>query len=209
MLAHLALAGEFRDDDTQQHAWRIGDICALLVRALGLSEQEAELIERAAPLHDLGKIGIPDAILLKAGKLSDAEFDVVKTHAQIGAEILAGSRSPLLRLAERIALTHHERWDGGGYPCGLTGDEIPLVGRIAAVADVFDALTHERPYKQAWSVDEAVTEIVGQAGRQFDPRVIDAFCTLEHGKLLRPVKAPKTRRNAEHPHLDALCSTHA
>ncbi|MGI9099172.1 MAG: HD domain-containing phosphohydrolase [Solirubrobacteraceae bacterium] len=188
MLEHLALAGEFRDDATQQHAWRIGGICALLVLALGLPDREAELIERAAPLHDLGKIGISDVILLKPGKLTREEFEVMKAHARIGAEILAGSRSPLLHLAERIALTHHERWDGCGYPAGLHGEQTPLGGRIVAVADVFDALTHERPYKDAWPVDEAVGEILSQAGRQFDPGVVDAFSTLDHRTLLSRLK---------------------
>jgi putative two-component system response regulator len=184
ILDRLALAGEYRDDETQQHAWRIGRTCALLAGRLGFAEEEVELIRRAGPLHDVGKIGIPDAILLKPGKLTDAEFEQIKTHTTIGARILLGSRGPVLRLAERIALTHHERWDGRGYPEGLSGEEIPLEGRIVAVADVFDALTHERPYKQAWPVQEAVAEVVSQAGRQFDPRVVDAFSGLEHRGLL-------------------------
>ena len=136
MLERLALAGEFRDHATQEHAWRIGGIGARLVIALGLPVEESEFIERAAPLHDLGKIGISDTILLKPAKLTEEEFEVIKTHTTIGAEILAGSRSPVLRLAEQIALTHHERWDGRGYPSGLSGEDIPLVGRIVAVADV-------------------------------------------------------------------------
>ena len=184
ILERLALAAEYRDDSTQEHAWRIGRISALLAHGLGLPDSEVELIRRAAPLHDIGKIGIPDAILLKPGKLGDDEFEVIKTHTRIGAEILAGSQSPLLRLAQRIALTHHERWDGRGYPAGLFGEKIPLAGRIVAVADVFDALTHERPYKQAWPVEKAVAEIVGQAGRQFDPDVVDAFSRLDHPTLL-------------------------
>jgi len=203
MLEHLALAGEFRDDATQEHAWRIGGICALLVLALGLADREAVLIERAAPLHDLGKIGIPDVILLKPGKLTDEEFEAIKTHARIGAEILAGSRSPLLRLAERIALTHHERWDGRGYPCGLCGEEIPLGGRIVAVADVFDALTHERPYKQAWPVDEAVAEILRQAGKQFDPGVVDAFSTLDPPTLLNRLRRCEPLSHDRNPGLEA------
>ncbi len=186
VLERLALAGEFRDDDTQKHAWRIGRTCGRLAVALGLADVDVELIARAAPLHDIGKIGIADRILLKAGKLSDEEFDVIKTHTTIGGEILAGSRSPLLHLAERIALAHHERWDGRGYPAGRSGEQIPLSARIVAVADVFDALTHERPYKQAWPVDEAVREIVSQAGRHFDPAVVDAFVTLDHRALLTP-----------------------
>jgi putative two-component system response regulator len=187
ILSRLALAAEYRDDATQQHAWRIGRTCARLARAIGLADSQVELIRRAAPLHDIGKIGIPDAILLKPGKLTDSEFAVVKRHTTIGAEILSGSRSSLLRLAERIALSHHERWDGRGYPHRLCGEEIPLAGRIAAVADVFDALTHERPYKAAWPLKAAVEEVLGQRGRQFDPALIDAFAALDHAALLSRV----------------------
>ena len=187
VLERLALAAEFRDDDTQEHAWRIGRICAMVAMQLGLPDDEVELMSRAAPLHDLGKIGIPDEILLKPGKLTDEEFEVMKTHTTIGAEILAGSRSPVLRLAERIALSHHERWDGSGYPGGLSGDDIPLEGRIVAIADVFDALTHARPYKEAWPLADAVAEIEDQAGRQFDPEVAAAFTRLDHAVLLRPL----------------------
>jgi putative two-component system response regulator len=184
MLQRLALAAEYRDDQTQEHAWRIGRICALIGLGLGIPDPEVELVARAAPLHDLGKIGISDTILLKPGRLTDEECAVIKTHTTIGAEILAGSRSPVLRLAERISLTHHERWDGRGYPAGLRGGVIPLVSRIVSVADVFDALTHERPYKHAWSVVEAVDEIVVQAGRQFDPTVVEVFATLDHPMLV-------------------------
>lgn len=187
MLSRLALAAEYRDDETQEHAWRIGRSCGLLARALGLGDREAELIAHAAPLHDVGKIGLPDAILLKPGKLTDAEFQRVKMHTIIGAEILSGSQSPLLQLAEQIALSHHERWDGFGYPQQRRGEEIPLAGRIVAVADVFDALTHERPYKRAWPVEHAVAEILSQKARQFDPRVIDVFASLDHASLLSPV----------------------
>jgi putative two-component system response regulator len=195
ILVRLALAAEYRDDDTQQHAWRIGRSCALLALAVGLADWQVELIELAAPLHDIGKIGIPDAILLKPGKLTDEEFAEIKTHTTIGAEILSGSQSPLLGLAERIALTHHEHWDGGGYPHRLCGEEIPLAGRIVAVADVFDALTHERPYKQAWPVEVAVSEVLGQRGRQFDPGLVDAFATLDHPTLLSRVPEGGPRVN--------------
>jgi putative two-component system response regulator len=203
ILDRLALAAEYRDDDTQEHAWRIGRISALLALGLGLPGREVELIRRAAPLHDIGKIGIPDAILLKPGKLSEAEFEEMRTHTTIGAEILSGSRSPLLRLAERIALTHHERWDGGGYPRGLSGEEIPLAGRIVAMADVFDALTHERPYKEAWPVDKAVAEILGQAGRQFDPGLVDAFSKLDHPTLLSRVREWEPPADGRVPRLEA------
>jgi putative two-component system response regulator len=195
ILVHLALAAEARDDETQEHAWRIGRTCGLLAIALGLPESQVELVQRAAPLHDIGKIGIPDAILLKPGKLTDAEFDEVKTHAAIGAEILSGSASPLLRVAERIALTHHERWDGTGYPHRIGGEEIPLAGRIVAVADVFDALTHQRPYKKAWPVLDAVGEILTQRYQQFDARLVDAFATLDHPALLGRVTKSGPRAN--------------
>jgi putative two-component system response regulator len=188
ILERLALAAEYRDDETQEHAWRIGRTCFLLGVGLGLPQDEVELIRRAAPLHDIGKIGIPDTILLKPGKLDDEEFEQIKTHATIGAEILSGSASSLLRMAENIALTHHERWDGNGYPNGLAGEEIPLPGRIVAVADVFDALTHERPYKQAWEIKEAAAEIFHQGGRHFDPSVVDAFVRLDHATLLTQAK---------------------
>jgi cyclic di-GMP phosphodiesterase len=187
VLERLALAAEYRDDDTQEHAWRIGRISALMAAKLGLPDPDVELIARAALLHDIGKIGIPDVILLKPGRLTDEEFEFIKTHTRIGAEILARSRSPLLRLAERVALAHHERWDGLGYPSGLHGEMIPVAGRIVAVADVFDALTHARPYKPAWPVDDAVGEIVSQAGRQFEPGVVGAFAALDHSTLLSRV----------------------
>ncbi len=184
VLDRLALAGEYRDDDTQQHAWRIGRSSALMAAELGLGPGQAELIGRAAPLHDIGKLGVSDAILRKPGPLSEEDFECVKRHAAIGAEILAGSSSALLQMAQVIALSHHERWDGAGYPNGLAGEEIPLPGRIAAVADVFDALTHERPYKRAWEVDEAVTEIREGSGSQFDPAVVEVFLRLDHNTLL-------------------------
>ena len=174
----LALAAEYRDDDTGQHTLRVGRTAKLVASAMGLDHDDVVLIERAAGLHDIGKIGVPDSILLKPGKLVPEEFEVVKTHTAIGAKILSGSRSPLLRLAEQIALTHHERWDGSGY-AGLVGEDIPLAGRIATVADVFDALTHKRPYKEAWPVDQALAEVAAQRGRQFDPSVADAFLGLQ------------------------------
>jgi len=176
-LDRLALAAEYRDDDTGQHIRRVGRAAALVARELGLPNADVALIERAAGLHDLGKVGVPDSILLAPRKLSPQEFEVVKTHTVIGANILAGSPSPLLKMAERIAWAHHERWDGSGY-AGLAGEDIPLVGRITTVVDVFDALTHERPYKRAWPVDEAVAEIAAQRGRQFDPQVSDAFLSV-------------------------------
>ena len=179
LLERLAMAAEFRDDQTGQHTQRVGRTCALIASALSLPPNEIEFIRRAAPLHDVGKIGIPDAILLKAGPLSPAERDLMKRHTSIGARLLSDSNSETLRLAEQIAATHHERWDGTGYGSELAGDAIPLPGRILAVADVFDALTHERPYKAAWSVQDSVEEIREQRGRQFDPAVVDAFLDVQ------------------------------
>jgi putative two-component system response regulator len=174
IIERLAIAAEFRDDNTGQHTQRVAQMSALLARQLGLPDAQVSLIARAAPLHDVGKIGVPDTILMKMGKLTPAEFEVVKQHTVIGARILSGGKFPLLQLAEEIALSHHERWDGAGY-AGLRGTEVPLAGRIVAVADVFDALTQQRPYKPAWPVAEAIGEIDRQRGRQFDPAIVDAF----------------------------------
>lgn len=174
IIERLAIAAEFRDDNTGQHTQRVGQMSALLARQLGLPDSQVSLIARAAPLHDVGKIGVPDTILMKMGKLTRAEFEVVKQHTVIGARILSGGKFPLLRLAEEIAFSHHERWDGAGY-AGMRGTDVPLAGRIVAVADVFDALTQQRPYKPAWPVAEAIAEIDRQRERQFDPGVVEAF----------------------------------
>jgi putative two-component system response regulator len=174
IIERLARAAEFRDDNTGQHTERVGQMAALMAREIGMADAEVALIRRAAPLHDVGKIGIPDSVLLKLGKLTDAEFALVKTHTSIGAKILSGSHFSLLKLAEEIAYSHHERWDGSGYE-GIVGDAIPLPGRIVAIADVFDALTQKRPYKAAWPVQDAIDEIERQRGRQFDPVLVDAF----------------------------------
>jgi putative two-component system response regulator len=174
IIERLAVAAEYRDDNTGQHTQRVGQMSALLARQLGLPDSQVSLIARAAPLHDVGKIGVPDTILMKMGKLTPAEFEVVKLHTIIGARILSGGKFPLLRLAEEIAFSHHERWDGAGY-AGMRGTDVPLAGRIVAVADVFDALTQQRPYKPAWPVAEAIAEIDRQRERQFDPAVVDAF----------------------------------
>ena len=195
-LERLAMAAEYRDDDTQQHTKRVGRTAALLAKQLGLSAETVEHLRYAAPLHDVGKIGIPDAVWLKPGALTDAERTMLEQHTEIGARILAGSRSPILRLAEQIARTHHERWDGSGYPHGLAGDAIPLAGRITAVADVFDVLAHPRPHKKAWPLEQAVDEIVAQAGRQFDPEAVAAFRRLDARALLDPVEDPAALRRA-------------
>jgi HD-GYP domain-containing protein (c-di-GMP phosphodiesterase class II) len=177
-LRRLATAAEYRDDNTWEHTQRVAAMAARLGRHVGLEDREIELIRHAAPLHDLGKIAIPDSILLKPDRLTEEEFEVVKTHAAVGAEILSGSDSALIRAAEQIARSHHERWDGTGYPDGLAGEDIPLAGRLVAVADVFDILVHERPYKEGWSVEDAAAEIRRSAGTQFDPAVVAAFDAL-------------------------------
>lgn len=189
-LQRLALAAEFRDDGTQEHTRRVARTAFLVARELGMTAADASLIRQAAPLHDLGKIALPDAILLKQTKLSTTEYRQVKQHPSAGAAILSGSSSRVLRLAEEIALTHHEWWDGSGYPSGLGGQAIPLSGRIVALADVFDALTHARPYKTAWPIETAVAEIQRLAGRQFDPAVVEAFLRLDPANL---VELPLTR----------------
>jgi len=189
ILERLARAAEFRDDDTGQHTQRVGQLAALLAEALSLSPDAIELIRRAAPLHDLGKIGVPDTILLKQGRLTPAEYEVMKRHTVIGGQILSGSTVPLLTVGREIAISHHERWDGEGYPFGEKGDQIPVSGRIVAVADVFDALTHGRPYKPAWSVEEASAEIARERGRQFDPDVVAAFLAIERSGGLETVLA--------------------
>jgi putative two-component system response regulator len=181
MLARLAAAAELHDDATGKHTHRVGDLSVTIAQRLGLPGPQVELLRLAAPLHDVGKIAIADATLSKPGKLSTAEFAHVKTHTTLGAQMLADSPFPLLALAAESALTHHEKWDGSGYPAGLIGGAIPISGRIIAVADVFDALTHSRPYKPAWSAADAITEMRHQSGRHFDPQVFDAFLSSKPG----------------------------
>ncbi len=184
ILERLAQAAEFRDDDTGRHTQRVARTAELLGHCLDLPAHHVTLIRQAAPLHDVGKIAISDLILLKQGTLTGEEFAIMKTHAATGAALLADGQSEVVEMAERIAGSHHERWDGKGYPFQLAGEQIPLEGRILAVADVFDALTHERPYKSAWPVTEAVTEIKQQSGLQFDPQIVEAFMTLPHEDLV-------------------------
>lgn len=171
----LGRAAEFRDDETGNHILRMSTYCAIVAKRLSLSDEEAEMILYASPMHDVGKIGIPDRILLKPGKLDPGEWEIMKRHTVWGAEILSGSKSQLLETARIIALTHHEKWDGSGYPNGLSGEEIPIFGRICAIADVFDALTSERIYKPAYSNEEAFAIIMEGKGKHFDPQVVDAF----------------------------------
>jgi putative two-component system response regulator len=177
MLRHLALAADYRDDLTGLHAQRVGLLAALLADATAVPPDQVKLIRGAAPLHDLGKIGIPDHILLKTGDLTLEEFQIVKTHTAIGGKILSCSSFPLLKMAEQIARYHHEHWDGTGY-LGMKGETIPLPARLTSVADTFDVLTHSRPYKEAISLEEALAEIHKQREQQFDPNVVDALTKL-------------------------------
>ena len=186
-LRRLALAAEYRDDATHEHTERVGRNSALIARELGLPDQSVALIRRAAPLHDIGKIGVADRILLKQGELTPDEYVTMQDHTLIGARILADPKFEILRMAKTIALSHHERWDGTGYPYGLRDDQIPLSGRIVAVADVFDALTQERSYKPAWSPADAAREIRRLAGQHFDPGVVRAFEALDHELFLAPI----------------------
>jgi putative two-component system response regulator len=179
ILARLAAAAESHDDDTGEHTHRVGDLSVTIAERLGLPEPQVGLLRLAASLHDVGKIAIPDAVLAKRGKLSAEEFKQMQTHTTVGAQMLAGSPFELLEMAEQSALTHHEKWDGSGYPAGLAGDAIPITGRIVAVADVFDALTHRRPYKAAWSTPDAIAAMTSQAGRHFDPQVLEAFLSTQ------------------------------
>jgi putative two-component system response regulator len=175
IVQRLGMAAEYRDEETGNHILRMSHICALLACAIGWSEAGCELILNASPMHDIGKIGIPDAILLKPGTFDPHEWEIMKTHALIGEKLLDGDDSDLMRMAREIALTHHEKWDGSGYPNGLAGTAIPQAGRIAALADVFDALTSVRPYKKAWTVEAAVEMIGDNSGRHFDPALVEVF----------------------------------
>jgi len=177
-LDRLAQAAEYRDDNTPEHTQRVGALSARLARGLGLPDRTVRILRRAAPLHDLGKIAIPDAILMKRGTLDPEEYALVQTHAVLGARVLSDSRSDVFGIAEQVVRSHHERWDGGGYPDGLAGGDIPVVARIVHLADVFDVLLHERPYKEAWTVEQAAAEIRSGAGTEFDPDVVHAFEAL-------------------------------
>jgi putative two-component system response regulator len=178
-LSCLARAAEYRDDATGEHTKRVGELSARIAQTLGLPNPDIEVIRLAAPLHDLGKIGVPDAILLKPGKLTDREFQEVMLHPVVGASIIGDCSSPVLKKAKEIALHHHERWDGKGYPDGLVEQQIPVSCRIVAVADMYDALRHERPYKPAWPHAEAEAAIQMVSGRQLDPEAVEAFISLD------------------------------
>ncbi len=175
IIQRLGRAAEYKDNETGHHIMRISHYCRLLAEKYGLDQDTCELIFQASPMHDIGKIGIPDHILLKPGKLSPAEWKVMQSHTEIGAEIIGHHASRLLQYARIIALSHHEKWDGTGYPKALSGEDIPLLGRIVAISDVYDALITERVYKKAWPVKKAVAYIQEQAGAHFDPRLVDCF----------------------------------
>lgn len=175
VVQRLGMAAEYRDEETGNHILRMSHICALLAACIGWDAAQCDLMLNASPMHDIGKIGIPDAILLKPGKFEADEWAVMQTHASIGGKLLAGDDSALLQMAQEIALTHHEKWDGSGYPHGLRGEAIPMAGRIAALADVFDALTSVRPYKEAWSIEAAVRYIEENSGKHFDPTLVQVF----------------------------------
>jgi putative nucleotidyltransferase with HDIG domain len=178
VVRHLARAADWRDEDTGEHVERIGVMAERLAQSAGLDDEDVETLRHAAVLHDIGKIGVPDRVLLKPGRLTPEEWEIMKSHAEIGAAMLAGSRSPLMQMAEVIARTHHERWDGTGYPAGLGGEAIPAVGRIVAICDVFDALRSRRPYKEAWPLPAALAEIRRQRGHHFDPELLDLFLEI-------------------------------
>ena len=178
MLERLAVTAELRDDSTGEHSYRVGKLAALLAHEFGCDGDTCFMVELAARLHDIGKIGVPDAILLKPDKLNEAETQIMRTHTTVGAELLSKSNIPHMQMAEEIARYHHEWWDGAGYPGNVSGTAIPLAARITALADVFDALTHKRPYKIAWPVDAALDEIAILKGRQFDPQLTDLFIVL-------------------------------
>ena len=179
LIQRLGRAAEYRDNETGLHIIRMSKIAMLLGKASGMDDRECDLLLNASPMHDVGKIGIPDRILLKPGKLDADEWEIMKTHTHIGADILSGDNSDLLMMAHDIALTHHEKWDGSGYPYGLKGEDIPFVGRICALADVFDALMSDRPYKHGWSIDQAIDLIINkERNKHFDPTLVDHFQQL-------------------------------
>lgn len=186
-ISRLVRAAEYKDEGTGNHIVRMSRYSALIAEKFGLSSTEVHNILYAAPMHDVGKIGIPDSILLKPGKLTPEEFEVIRTHTQIGARILSKSKARILKLAQQIAISHHEQWDGSGYPQGLSGERIPLVGRIVAVSDTFDALTSKRPYKDPYPVEVALDVIQKGRARQFDPALVDIF--VDHIDEILQIKA--------------------
>ncbi len=193
-IRRLVLAAEYKDEDTGDHTTRISRYSALMAEKLGLPQKTVQNILYASPMHDVGKIGVPDSILLKPGKLTDKEFEIIKTHTTLGADILADAKAEILQVAQLIAVSHHENWDGGGYPQGLEGENIPLVGRIVKLVDVFDALTSRRPYKDPYSVETACDIIKQESGKHFDPLLVDIFIANinEITKIKEEVGSPST-----------------
>ncbi len=179
LIYQLGRAAEFRDNETSAHTMRMAQFTHVLAKEAGVPQKQADALLLAAMMHDVGKIGIPDEILLKPGKLTPEEFDVIKTHSEIGAKIIGEHDAELLRMAREVALTHHEKWNGTGYPHGLKGEDIPLYGRLAAIADVFDALTSPRPYKKSWPIEDALALVQKEAGEHFDPQLAQLFIALE------------------------------
>lgn len=178
VIQRLGRAAEFKDNETGLHVIRMSHYSGLLAEAAGWAEAEVQLLLSAAPMHDIGKIGIPDAVLTKPAKLDDQEWETMRKHPSIGAEILGEEDSALMRLAHQVALTHHEKWDGSGYPTGISGENIPQAGRIVAIADVFDALTCVRPYKKAWTTEDAINLLQAEAGKHFDPQLVSLFVSI-------------------------------
>lgn len=213
IIERLSVATELRDDATGMHVERVASMTARIAAQMGIVNCEVEVLKRAVRLHDIGKIAVPDSILHKPGALSEAEYATMRKHTTVGGRVLAGSRFPVIIRAEEIARCHHERWDGGGYPSGLAGEDIPLSARIAAVADVYDALTSTRSYKDAWSASDATAEIRRQSGTQFDPRVVEAFLQVrmneENRALPVPVRSPDAPADAEEKGIDLSDEPHA
>ncbi len=200
----LARAAEHRDNETGSHIVRMSHFAVVLGRACGMSEDECDLLFHATPMHDVGKLGIPDRILLKPGKLDPEEFEIMKQHTVIGAELLANSHSPVLQMGEVIALTHHEKWDGSGYPNRLSGEDIPLIGRICAIADVFDALSSKRCYKDPWPLEKTLREIQSLSGKQFDPHLVSVFNEL----LPVIIDIQRTHTDVEIPKFELVGATY-
>lgn len=203
VLERLASAAEFRDDDTGRHTRRVGEVTAQMGRLLGFDDGRVEIVRRAAALHDVGKIGIPDSILRKPGALTPEERRIMCTHTTIGARMLSGGSSALVRAAEQIARSHHEHWDGGGYPDGLSGESIPINARLVAAADYFDAMTHDRPYRRAWPLEQVIADIGAARGAHFDPLVVDALLTLHRSGAL----AGEIAGSTQHPKLSPDSAT--
>lgn len=202
IIRRLGRAAEYKDNETGLHVIRMSHYSRLIGEAAGLPSEECETLLQAAPMHDVGKIGIPDAILLKPGPLDDDEWRLMKRHPQMGAEIIGDSTSPLMGMAREIALTHHEKWNGSGYPHGLKGEEIPLSGRIVALADVFDALTTARPYKKAWTVEAAIDLIMRERSSHFDPALVDVFLRIQPQVLAVKERFAETSASGDDGQLD-------